>query len=106
MGAGGTGGVACVEPRLAGGTGWYAGSLDETQPDRTTRPISTIAGPRIELLQLDICGVLGQSSHCDALKLLASNDTKLTQFHKLLSPRSIAPAILMQRRRGWCKYDV
>jgi hypothetical protein len=50
IGAGGTGGAACVDPRLAGGTGWDGGSLDETQPDRTM-PISTIAGTRIKFLR-------------------------------------------------------
>src|SRR5215207_9576325 len=50
MGAGGTGGAACVVPRLAGGTGWDGGSLDETQPDRTM-PISRLAGTRIKFLR-------------------------------------------------------
>jgi hypothetical protein len=50
MGTGGTGDAACVDPRLAGGTGWDGGSRDETQPDRTM-PISTIVGTRIKFLR-------------------------------------------------------
>ena len=63
-GAGGTGGAACVDPRLAGGTGWDGGSLDETQADRTM-PISTIAGTRIEFLRSLSVGLRAKDSGVD-----------------------------------------
>ena len=64
MTARGMGGAACVDPRLAGGTGWDGGSLDETQPDRT-RPISTIAGTRIEFLHSVSIGLHAKDSGAD-----------------------------------------
>src|SRR6478736_7107858 len=64
IGAGGTGGAACVDPRLAGGTGWDGGSLDETQPERTM-PISTIAGTRIKFLRSVSIGLRTNDSGVD-----------------------------------------
>jgi hypothetical protein len=64
MGTGGTGGAACVDPRLAGGTSWDGGSLDETQPDRTM-PISTIVGTRIKFLRSVSIGLRAKDSGLD-----------------------------------------
>src|SRR6187200_1053897 len=64
IGAGGTGGAACVDPRLAGGTGCDGGSLDETQPERTM-PISTIAGTRIKFLRSVSIGLRTNDSGVD-----------------------------------------
>jgi hypothetical protein len=64
MGTGGTGDAACVDPRLAGGTGWDGGSRDETQPDRTM-PISTIVGTRIKFLRSVSIGLRAKDSGVD-----------------------------------------